>query len=195
MRRALALGGLVALMLPLESASPVAAQVRIVYPVLATVFDQVFVPQPATIVTLRAVNTSVLATCPVTMEFRRSDGTIVRSSRQELSAGADTSLQWDIGDAETEQRESGALVRLPLDLLNLCFISASVTTEQRAPQSDPCAGRPDGTYCGCDLDPSLDSSRRYACLNGQTIGVAQCSNGCADGQCNDPGGGATPPDV
>ena len=58
---------------------------------------------------------------------------------------------------------------------------------------DPCATRADGTYCGDEVFPPSSSNARYFCQNGQTAATANCSNGCEDGQCKEPGGGATSP--
>lgn len=55
---------------------------------------------------------------------------------------------------------------------------------------DPCAGMPDGVYCGGDLLVPGDDSTSYACSGGVTAGVYPCSGKCSQGSCSS-GNGAT----
>ncbi|MFH2006849.1 MAG: M23 family metallopeptidase [bacterium] len=50
--------------------------------------------------------------------------------------------------------------------------------------TDPCAGRPDGDYCGSDLGGLATHGSLYTCAGGVTTMQIACSNGCSNGDCN-----------
>ncbi len=57
--------------------------------------------------------------------------------------------------------------------------------------TDPCATKPDGNYCSLELNQPGDPSTRFACQGGKAVGTSVCAFGCANGTCNDGGGGSS----